>query len=67
MEQSPTKDRALRLDEAVAIAVQLQQNEQFVAAGDLYRQVLEVAPDYPDAVHYSGVLAHQTGRSEPSR
>jgi predicted TPR repeat methyltransferase len=64
MEQSPTKDRALRLDEAVAIAVQLQQNEQFVAAGDLYRQVLELAPDYPDAVHYSGVLAHQTGRSE---
>lgn len=30
----------------------------------MYRRILEVAPDYPDAVHYSGVLAHQEGRSE---
>jgi predicted TPR repeat methyltransferase len=35
-----------------------------VAAGDVYRRILEVAPDFPDAVHYSGVLAHQEGRSE---
>jgi predicted TPR repeat methyltransferase len=34
-----------------------------VAAGDIYRRILEVAPDHPDAVHYSGVLAHQEGRS----
>ena len=64
MEQSPTKDRALSLDEAISIAIRLQQNEQWTAAGDIYRQVLEVAPNYPDAVHYSGVLAHQEGRSE---
>jgi predicted TPR repeat methyltransferase len=64
MEQSPTIDRALSLDEAISIAIRLQQNEQWVAAGDIYRRILEVAPDYPDAVHYSGVLAHQEGRSE---
>ena len=57
-------DRAVSLDEAISIAIQLQQNEQWVAAGDIYRSVLEVAPDWPDAVHYSGVLAHQEGRSE---
>jgi predicted TPR repeat methyltransferase len=61
MEQSPAKDRAVRLDEAVAIAIQLQQNEQWAAASDIYRQVLEVAPDYPEAVHFAGVLAHQCG------
>jgi predicted TPR repeat methyltransferase len=57
-------DRAVSLDEAIAIAIQLQQNEQWVAAGDIYRSILDVAPDWPDAVHYSGVLAHQQGRSE---
>jgi predicted TPR repeat methyltransferase len=64
MDQSPTKDRALSLDEAVSIAIRLQQNEQWTAAEDIYRRILEVKPDYPDAVHYSGVLAHQAGRSE---
>ena len=64
MERSPTTDRAVSLDEAISIAIRLQQNDQWVAAGDIYRSVLEVAPDYPDAVHYSGVLAHQEGRSE---
>ncbi len=64
MEQSPTKDRPVRLDEAVSIAIQLQQNEQWTAATDIYRRILDVAPDYADAVHYSGVLAHQQGRSE---
>ena len=57
-------DRAVSLDEAISIAIRLQQNEQWVAAGDIYRSVLAVAPDWPDAVHYSGVLAHQEGRSE---
>jgi predicted TPR repeat methyltransferase len=59
-----TSDRAVSLDEAISIAIQLQQHEQWSAAGDIYRGVLAVAPDWPDAVHYSGVLAHQEGRSE---
>ena len=64
MEQSPTKDRAVSLDEAISIAIQMQQNEQWKAAEDIYARVLEVAPDFADAVHFSGVLAHQQGRSE---
>jgi len=60
----PTKDRALTLEEAVSIAILLQQNEQWSAAADVYRSILEVAPDYPAALHYSGVLAHQQARGE---
>jgi tetratricopeptide (TPR) repeat protein len=64
MEQSAETDRAVSLEEAVSIAIRLQQNDQWIAARDMYRRILEVAPDYADAVHYSGVLAHQEGRSD---
>jgi predicted TPR repeat methyltransferase len=64
MKDAATKDRPLTLEEAVSVAIGLQQNEQWVAAADVYRQILEVAPDYADAVHFSGVLAHQSGRSD---
>src|SRR5262245_35980395 len=58
-----SKDRAVTLEEAVSIAIRLQQNEQWRAADDIYRQILEVAPDYADAIHFAGVCAHQQGRS----
>jgi predicted TPR repeat methyltransferase len=64
MEQSPTTDRPVSLEEAVSIAIRLQQNDQWVSARDMYRRILEKEPDYPDALHYSGVLAHQEGRSD---
>jgi predicted TPR repeat methyltransferase len=65
MEQaSPVTDRAISLDEAISFAIKLQQTEQWLAAADLYRRVLELAPDHPDALHFSGVLAHQMGRSD---
>jgi tetratricopeptide (TPR) repeat protein len=64
MAETPTTDRPVSLEEAVGIAIQLQQNEQWIAAGDLYRQILEVAPDYADALHFYGVLSHQEGNSE---
>ena len=35
-----------------------------VEAGELYRRVLEMAPDHPRALHYAGVLAHQQGRND---
>jgi predicted TPR repeat methyltransferase len=64
MEQRPSSDRALTLDEAVAVAVALQQAEQWAAAEDIYRRILEVAPNHADALHFSGVLAQQRGRTE---
>src|SRR6185503_6804230 len=64
MEPSATTDRPVTLEEAVSIAIQLQQNDQWTAAADIYRHVLDVAPDYAPALHFSGVLAHQQGKSD---
>jgi predicted TPR repeat methyltransferase len=64
VEQSETPPRELTLDEAVAFAILLQKNEQFVEARELYRRVLDTAPNHPDALHYAGVLAHQQGQSD---
>ena len=60
----PGEDRALSLDEAVSVAIVLQQNGQWAAADEIYRTVLTAAPDHADALHFSGVLAHQQARSE---
>jgi predicted TPR repeat methyltransferase len=64
MEPLDTSARELTLDEAVAIAILLQKTGQLVEAQELYRRVLEAAPDHPDALHYAGVLAHQHGRGD---
>ena len=63
MEQSETPTRELTVEEAVALAILLQKNEQLGEAQELYRRVLEMAPNHPHALHYAGVLAHQQGRS----
>jgi predicted TPR repeat methyltransferase len=64
MDQSETPTRELTLEEAVALAITLQKNEQLVEAQELYRRVLEMAPNHPHALHYAGVLAHQQGRHD---
>jgi predicted TPR repeat methyltransferase len=63
MEPSESSTRELTLEEAVSVAILLQKNEQFDQAQELYRRVLETAPDHPRALHYAGVLAHQQGRN----
>jgi predicted TPR repeat methyltransferase len=42
----------------------LQQAEQWAAAAEIYRSILEAAPDHAGALHFSGVLAHQQGRGD---
>jgi predicted TPR repeat methyltransferase len=64
LEESEAPSRQLTLDEAVALAILLQKNDQLVEAQEIYRRVLETDPDHPSALHYSGVLAHQQGRSD---
>ena len=64
MEQRTSSDRALTLDEAVSVALALQQAAQWAAAEDIYRTILEAAPNHADALHFSGVLAQQRGRTD---
>jgi len=64
VEQPEPPTRELTLEEAVSLAILLQKNEQLVEAQELYRRVLETAPNYPRALHYAGVLAHQQGRRD---
>jgi len=62
--RAETVTREVTVDEAVAFGILLQQREQLVEAGDVYRAVLQSAPNHPAALHYAGVLAHQQGRSD---
>src|SRR5262247_4563392 len=64
MEPAESSTRELTLEEAVSFAILLQQNEQLAEAHEVFRRVLETAPDHPRALHYAGVLAHQQGRSD---
>jgi predicted TPR repeat methyltransferase len=62
--QAVTTDRPLTIDEAIGIAIRFQQSEQWVAADDVYRQILEVKPNCAEAIHFRGVLEHQRGRGD---
>jgi len=64
MEQSSSTPRELTLDEAMACAVECLKNGQMDEAEVICRKILEVAPDHPDALHYSGMLAYKRGRRE---
>jgi len=62
--EAPESTRELTLEEAVTVAILLQKNEQYAAAEEVYRRVLEAAPDHPRALHYAGLLAHQQARND---
>jgi len=62
--EAAESSRELTLDEAIAVAILLQKNEDYLAADEIYRRVLEAAPDHPTALHYAGLLAHQRGRND---
>lgn len=64
MEQAPAGPRDLTIDEAMAIALECLKYDRLDEADALCRRILELVPDYPDALHYSGVLAHRQGRSD---
>jgi predicted TPR repeat methyltransferase len=57
-----TPSGELGIADAMAYAHELQAEDRFEAADELYRRILAVAPDYPDAWHFRGVVAFQLGR-----
>jgi predicted TPR repeat methyltransferase len=64
MESAQKELLQVSLEEAMSIAVLFQKHGKLADAEDVYRRVLEIWPDHVDALHFSGVLAHQQGRSE---
>src|SRR6185436_5948745 len=64
MEQSTATMRDFTLEEAMSLAIRLHQNEQLAEAADVYGRILELVPDHPDVLHFSGILAHQQGKSD---
>jgi len=62
-EPEPGETRELTVEEALHIAIQLQQDARLEEARVVYNEILVVDPSNPRALHFSGVLAHQLGRS----
>jgi len=56
--------REINLEEAIGLAMECQRSGRLTDAELLYRKILEMEPARPEALHYSGVLAHQQGRLE---
>lgn len=54
----------MSIDQAIRLAVSLQQQLDFDAAEGVYREILQVAPGHPDVLHFYGVLHHQRGDTE---
>jgi predicted TPR repeat methyltransferase len=53
---------AIHANEALAIAVKRHQDGQLSEADRVYRAVLAVDPDHPDALHFLGVLSYHQGQ-----
>jgi tetratricopeptide (TPR) repeat protein len=49
------------VEQAVQIGLEHHRAGRLAQAEQLYRQVLQAAPDNPDALHFLGVVAHQAG------
>jgi tetratricopeptide (TPR) repeat protein len=52
------------ISEALATAIQHHQGGRLQAAEQIYRQILAVEPNQPDALHLLGVVASQVGRHD---
>jgi predicted TPR repeat methyltransferase len=64
LEPASSAEHDVTVGEAMKMALAFQQRGQLDDAEQVYRRVLEVAPDHPDVVHFYGVLLHQLGRSD---
>jgi predicted TPR repeat methyltransferase len=64
MEPQSATEHDVTVGEAMQMALAFQQRGQLDDAEQVYKRMLEVAPDHPDIVHFYGVLLHQRGRSE---
>src|SRR3989338_5237889 len=52
------------INEAIALAIEHQQAGRLQEEEALYRQILQVNPIHPDALHLLGMVAYQVGKYE---
>jgi Flp pilus assembly protein TadD len=57
----------LTLQQAIELAMQQQTAGRLAQAESIYRQILAVEPDQPEALHLLGVVALQAGRLDAAR
>ncbi|MGO9438622.1 MAG: tetratricopeptide repeat protein [Terracidiphilus sp.] len=64
MDRTLSQQPSSATHDLVSEALRHHQAGQFAEAEQIYRQVLAVEPDHPDALHLLGMVAYQTGRDE---
>jgi predicted TPR repeat methyltransferase len=62
--QNRATEKKLSLADAIILGINLHQSGQIEEAEKIYRQVLQVKPGHPDALHYLGVISHQKGEKD---
>ncbi len=63
-QQDDTSSQQMSFADALQLAIRLHQSNQFEYAEDIYRQLLAIAPEHPDLLHFFGFLRHQRGYAE---
>ncbi|WP_319525608.1 tetratricopeptide repeat protein [uncultured Desulfosarcina sp.] len=56
------KDERVSIDQAIRLAMELHKQSKLDQAEGLYREVLAVVPNHPDALHFLGLMHYQRGR-----
>jgi predicted TPR repeat methyltransferase len=56
--------KPVSLPEAIEFVMRCMKYGEFDEAEEVCRKILAVAPEYPDALHYAGVAAHENGRTD---
>lgn len=54
----------LTLEQASKLAIEHQAAGRLAEAEAIYRQILKQQPNYPDATHYLGLIAHEKGQAD---
>jgi predicted TPR repeat methyltransferase len=62
--EPPIQSVTLKLADAIKMGQTLHRRGLFPEAENIYRQILSIAPDQPEALHFLGVLFHQAGRHD---
>jgi len=58
------QQHTLTIQQSIDLAIQHHQAGELPKAESIYKQILQVAPDQPVALHLLGVIAHQVGKNE---